>query len=385
MSRMKVLFVEPVGGHRGMHYYDFGLCAALSDLDVHATLVTSDETAGHSPPVPLDIRFLFREIFGDRNVARRAMNYLYALFQTAKLARGGGFDIVHCHYFLIPPADYLFLLGLKAAGVKIVITAHDVMPFDAKSYTHFALPHIYGLADKIIVHAEDNKRRMCDQFRVHPSKVAVIPPGNYISCAGTDPRPRERRREEIGIKDFANVILFFGQIKKVKGLDHLIRAFPAVLDQHPSTVLLVAGQTWKDDFSYYAGLVSLLGLEGNFASRIEHIPDEDVAAYFESADVVVLPYTRVYQSAVLFMAYSYGKPVVATAVGGMKEVIQDGVSGYLVPPGDEEGLAEAIGKLLSDKEKAEEMGRKARHMMQEHYSWESTAHSTKQTYSEALG
>ncbi len=385
MSRMKVLFVEPVGGHRGMHYYDFGLCAALSDLDVHPTLVTSDETAAHSPPVPLDIRFLFREIYGERNVARRAANYLYALFQTAKLAREGGFSIVHCHYFLIPPADYLFLLGLKTAGVKIVITAHDVMPFDAKSYTHFALPRIYGLADKIIVHAEDNKRRMCDQFGVQARKVDVIRHGNYMPYVEEGRRPRELLREEIGVKGFANVVLFFGQIKKVKGLDHLIRAFPAVVEQHPSTVLLVAGQAWKDDFSSYECLVKLLELEGNFISRIEHIPDEDVAAYFESADVVALPYVEVYQSGVLLMACSYGRPVVATAVGGMKEVIQDGVSGYLVPAGDEERLAEAIGKLLSDREKAEEMGHRARQMMQEHYSWESAAQGTKQIYSEALG
>ena len=85
------------------------------------------------------------------------------------------------------------------------------------------------------------------------------------------------------------------------------------------------------------------------------------------------------------MACSYGRPVVATAVGGMKEVIQDGVSGYLVPPGDEERLAEAISRLLSDKEKAEEMGRRASQMMQELYSWESAAQGTKQTYSDALG
>ena len=384
MSRMKVLFVEPVGGHRGMHYYDFGLCTALSDLDVHPTLVTSDETADHSPPGLLDCRFLFREIFGDRNVARRAANYLYALFKTARMAREGGFGIVHCHYFLIPPADYLFLLGLKSMGLKIVITAHDVMPFDARWYTHFALRHIYGLADKIIVHAEDNKRRMCDQFAVHPPKVDVIHHGNYVPYVDEDRGPREGLRQGIGIKDFANVVLFFGQIKKVKGLDHLIRAMPAVVRRHPNTVLLVAGQAWKDDFSFYARLVSSLGLEGNFVSRIEHIPDEDVEAYFKSADVVALPYVEVYQSGVLLMACSYGRPVVATAVGGMKEVIQDGVSGYLVPPGDEERLAEAISKLLSDKEKAQEMGRRAREMMQEQYTWESAAYSTKQTYSEAL-
>ena len=192
-------------------------------------------------------------------------------------------------------------------------------------------------------------------------------------------------REEIGVKGFDNVVLFFGQIKKVKGLDHLIRAFPNVVERHPSTVLVVAGQAWKDDFSSYARQVSLLGLKGNFVSRIEHIPDEDVAAYFESADVVALPYVEVYQSGVLLMACSYGRPVVATAVGGMKEVIQDGVSGYLVPPGDEERMAEAISSLLSDKEKAEEMGRRARQMMQELYSWESAAQGTKQTYSDALG
>lgn len=385
MSGMKVLFVEPVGGHRGMHYYDFALCAALCAHDVQPTLVTSDETASHNPPRQFDSCFLFREIYGEQNLPKRAANYLYALVQSARLAREGRFAIAHCHYFLIPPADYLFLLALKAMGVKIVITAHDVMPFDAKWYSHPVLRHIYGLADKIIVHAEDNKRRISGQFGLHRSKVTVIRHGNYVPYVGTDRFPRELAREKVGVKDFANVVLFFGQIKKVKGLHHLIRAFPAVLEREPSTALLVAGQVWKDDFSYYARLVSSLGLEQNFISRIEHIADEDVAAYFESADVVALPYTTVYQSGVLLMACSYGRPVVATPVGGMKEVIEDGISGYLVPPGDEEKLAEAIGKLLSDKEKAEKMGSRARQMMEEHYSWEAVALQTRQLYTEVLG
>jgi D-inositol-3-phosphate glycosyltransferase len=385
VRRRKVLFVEPVGGHRGMHYYDFGLCGALSDLEVAPTLVTSDETAGHNPPDTFESRLLFREIFGDRTVAIRATNYLYALSQAARLARDGGFEIVHCHYFLIPPVDYLFLRALKAMGVKIVITAHDVMPFDASWYTHYTLRHIYNLADKIIVHAQDNKSRMCDQFNVQPSKVTVIHHGNYAPYVGGDRLPRQALRKQIGAEDFANVVLFFGQIKKVKGLDHLIRAFPRVLEHHPSTVLVVAGQAWKDDFSIYARLVSSLGLERNFVARIEHIPDDHVAAYFESADVVALPYLEVYQSGVLLMACSYGRPVVATAVGGMQEVIQDGLSGYLVPSGDEQRLAEAIIALLSDKDKAEEMGRRARQVMQERYSWQAAAHDTREVYSEVVG
>jgi D-inositol-3-phosphate glycosyltransferase len=189
----------------------------------------------------------------------------------------------------------------------------------------------------------------------------------------------------VGVKDFTNVILFFGQIKKVKGLDHLIRAFRAVLQEHPDSVLLIAGQVWKDDFSHYARLIASLGLEENVLPRIEHIPDEDVAAYFQSADVVALPYRKVYQSGVLLMACSYGRPIVATSVGGMKEVIEDGVSGYLVPPGDEEGLAEAIARLLSDKEKAEAMGRIARRRAEEDFSWERVALRTKEIYAGLLG
>jgi D-inositol-3-phosphate glycosyltransferase len=368
-----------------MHYYDFGLCGALSDLEVAPTLVTSDETAGHNPPDTFESRFLFREIFGDRSVAIRATNYLYALSQAARLAREGGFAVVHCHYFLIPPADYLFLRALKVMGLKIVITAHDVIPFDARWYTHCSLRHIYGLADKIIVHAQDNKSRMCDQFDVQPSKVNVIHHGNYAPYVGGDRLPREALREQIGVEGFENVILFFGQIKRVKGLDHLIRAFPRVLEHHPSTVLVVAGQAWKDDFYSYGRLVSSLGLERNFVARIEHIPDDHVAAYFESADVVALPYVEVYQSGVLLMACSYGRPVVATAVGGMQEVIQNGLSGCLVPPRDEERLAQAIIELLSDKEKAEEMGRRARQVMREQYSWQAAARDTREVYWEVVG
>jgi glycosyltransferase involved in cell wall biosynthesis len=117
---------------------------------------------------------------------------------------------------------------------------------------------------------------------------------------------------------------------------------------------------------------------------VEHIPDEDVPFYFRAADVVVLPYRRVYQSGVLLMAYSFSKPVVASAVGGLKETIRDGETGYLVRSEDPDALARALGEILGDPARAAAMGEAGYRLVAERFSWDVIARQTLAFYQEVL-
>ena len=124
-------------------------------------------------------------------------------------------------------------------------------------------------------------------------------------------------------------------------------------------------------------------MEQQLHLHLRHIPDDEVATFFAAADVVALPYQHAYQSGVLLMAMSYGCPVVATQVGGLAEVIRDGESGYLVPPGDPIALAEAIGRILDDPPAAQAMGHSGRVLVEERYSWSRIASLTRQVYEKA--
>lgn len=381
---MRVLYIEPVGGHRGMHYYDFALCGALWELGVEPILATCDETERYAVSLPYQTFYPFRGIYGDKNVFLRGLNYLRAWREILKKASPGTAQIAHLHYFHLPWADYFFIRRLKRRALKIVITVHDVVPFHEELFSRFPLGKIYQSAERIIVHAEANKREIESAFAIDPQRVTVIPHGNYAPYVQPEAIEQGKAKERLGIPRERRVILFFGQIKKVKGLDHLIRAFAQVSKNYPQTLLLIAGQVWKDDFSRYERLIRSLGLEERVYAKIRHIADEEVANYFCAADLVALPYLRIYQSGVLLMACSYGRPVVASAVGGLPEVVKDGETGYLIPPADEVRLAEAIERILADKGRAEEMGRTAREMVETTYSWQKIAAETKKVYETLL-
>lgn len=379
----KIYYIEPVGGRGGMYYYDFALCESLLKQGVDVTLITSEETRERSVPGSLELKYLFTGLYGKKSIVRRGRNYIKSLLNIWKAIKEE-IGVVHLHFFQIPLIDFLFIVLLKKRKFRIIITAHDVIPFNAKFYTKFFIKHIYRTADKIIVHAQNNKKELIEKFQLAQKSIEVIPHGNYLPFIESHLGDREDSRAYLGIDKDLRVILFFGQIKKVKGLDYLIRATREVLQIFPQSILLIAGRIWKDDFSKYAELISMLGIEDKVFARIDYIPDAEVPHYFRATDVVVLPYTRIYQSGVLLMAYSYARPVVASSIGGMAEVVQDGVTGFLVPPKDEKKLAEAIVKVLSNKEQAENMGRSGRTLVEKKYSWDKIAEKTKNVYVRVL-
>ncbi|MDH7486909.1 MAG: glycosyltransferase family 4 protein [Anaerolineae bacterium] len=380
MSSPKVWMIEPVGGHRGMHYYDFALCDELRRLGIDVTLLTCDETAACQAPAGLAVRYPFRRIFGADPAWLRACRYGQALRHIAAQAAAESVHIAHLHYFLLAPADLIFLHRLRRQGISIVITAHDVIPFNARLHTRVLFRQLYGLADALIVHTGQSRRELLAQFPLDPARVAVIPHGHYLPYTGEALLARQEARARLGLDPEPPVLLFFGQIKQVKGLDTLLRALPAVLAVHPQALLLIAGQVWKDDWSRYQALIDELALAAHVRARIAYIPDEEVAAYYRAADVVVLPYRRIYQSGVLLMAWSYARPVVASSVGGLAEEIRHGQTGLLVPPDDPAALAGALNELLADRSQAEAMGAAGRRLVEQKFAWDRIAARTAELY-----
>ena len=381
---LRAFYVEPVGGHRGMHYYDFELCLALQSAGVDVTLLTCDETKNTAIPPSLRVEFPFQSIYGDTSKAVRGLRYLHGLVRIGLAMQRRDIPLAHFHYFHFPPLDYLHLRCLHLFSKHFVFTVHDVIPFDARSSDLTWLRRLYHEADQIIVHAESNRDTIVQTFEISPDKVRVIPMGPYLHFAEKQRLPAILAKQRLGLEPDAPVILFFGQIKKVKGLQYLIRAFRQVLDQHPSVRLIIAGPEWKESFDGYATLIRELNLTDKVLTRIEYVPDDEVGVYYSAADVVALPYTEAYQSAVLYMAYSFARPVVSSAVGGLTEVVEDGVTGLLVPPADVNQLANALLALLQDTEMAKVMGEQGRVLVETKFGWPEIARKTAMVYEEVL-
>jgi len=139
--------------------------------------------------------------------------------------------------------------------------------------------------------------------------------------------------------------VFFGYVRRYKGLDTLLAAWPLVRARRPVT-LIVAGDFYEDPAPYRAQAAA--AGEGAVRLREGYQSDAEVEALFKAADVVVLPYHSATQSGVTHVAYALGVPVITTDVGGLAETVQPGESGLVVPPGDPAALAAAVVRFFAE-------------------------------------
>jgi glycosyltransferase involved in cell wall biosynthesis len=175
----------------------------------------------------------------------------------------------------------------------------------------------------------------------------------YVIPHGSDPGVRGGRSVR-PVAETDPVVLFFGVWSKYKGIEVLLDAFSLVRAELPESRMVLAGDAGADiDVETVLKRASQIG---NVDARPGYVPIDDVAPLFDSARVVATPYIRATQSGVAHLAFTFGRPVVATAVGDLPEVIQNDVTGLLVEPDDAEGLANAIVKLLSNPALAARLG-----------------------------
>jgi len=178
------------------------------------------------------------------------------------------------------------------------------------------------------------------RYREVPHPVYEIFNENYTEAEA---------RKKLKIVPDEKVLLFFGYIRAYKGLNYLIDALPIILEKM-KVRLIIAGE-------FYEGHTQTLhqieqqNLEKFIIMKDDYIPNEDVGLYFGAADVVVLPYVTATQSGIIQIAYNYNKPVITTRVGGLHEVVKDGVTGFVVPPEQPQAIAEAIFKFFDENRK----------------------------------
>jgi SAM-dependent methyltransferase len=185
------------------------------------------------------------------------------------------------------------------------------------------------------VHSEPDRNSLLSVLPDAMVRKGFLPVGGSFSRTDMS---RDEAKRALGLN--GNVLLFFGFVRPYKGLRCLIEALPEILREIDVT-LLVAGEFWENRANYER-LIRDLNLEDHVRIVDRYIPNEEVPTYFMACDAVVLPYVGASQSAVVQLAYEFGRPVIATTAGGLPDVIEDGSTGSLVPPNDSHALARAI-------------------------------------------
>lgn len=376
----RVAMIEPVGGHGGMDYYDYGLCEGLAAAGVGVVLHTCDETMLHED-AGFDVRHTYRGIFDGSAAPLRGLRFLVGSVKALTCAVTENRKIVHLHYFRVGTLALLNVLMARLALRKVVITAHDVESFVSSLEVPLMSRIAYRLAHRVIAHNQISRTELISRLGVRSGKISVIPHGNYLHALHPL-TARDASREILGIPREAKVLLFFGQIKAVKGLDILLKAMPAVLARHPDAVLLIAGKPWKTDFAAYSSLIDRLGIGHACQSHIRYIHTEEAAHYYGASDLVVLPYQRIYQSGVVLMAMSYGKPVLVSDLPGMVEMITDGDDGFVFQRGNPQSLAMRLNEVLAAPDVMTSVAMRGRALVEKKYGWDAIGRHTANLYAD---
>ncbi len=225
-------------------------------------------------------------------------------------------------------------------------------------------------SNAVIVNGKDHVPMMKQIYHYPSERVHYVPLGPrniFLSWIA-----RETSEEN-------GTVLFLGRIHKHKGLEYLIKAQPLITQHVPKARFIIAGQ--GEDLDRCRGLIAD---PDHFEISDGFIPGNTVAELFQKASVVAVPYLTAATSGILMTAYVFGKPVVVTRVGSLPEYVKDGVTGLLVDPGNEQQLAEAIIRLLTQNDLRHQMGENARRWIQGDLGWMNIAAQTLTVYREAI-
>lgn len=237
--------------------------------------------------------------------------------------------------FFAPCFATIILFSKILFPIKTLYLLHNVLPHEKKLGDNFLSKLGLRFVDFFIA---QSKAVLNDLLFFRPdANVKESPHPLYEMFPPS--LPKMDSRKHLNIKE-KNVILYFGYIRAYKGLIYLVEAMPKILNKI-DVRLLVCGEFYegKDET---LSMIRDLGIENKVSVYDHYIPNEEVAFYFSSADLLVLPYVTATQSGIVQVAYHYEKPVVVTKVGGLPEVVLHNISGYVVDPQNAQSIAEAV-------------------------------------------
>jgi len=365
---LRVALLEPAG-RGGIHHYTRALAAALAGAGVELLLVTArdDEFAALDGRVPPPFRVV--RLFDRWRSSPRAV--LAALRAFAP-------DVLHLQAGTHPLLHLGLLLSAQlATSARTVVTAHDVVPKNASPLGVVAAGLLQRVCDRIIVHGEALARELAARVPSAAARVRVLPHGEYGFLAeGDGPAATEREPEET-----PPTLLCFGYLHEEKGIPDLIEALPEVVARVAGARLVIAGKP-EIDVAPLVARATQLGVAGRIDWRLRYVAPAEMRSLFRGARVVVLPYRAASQSGVVFLAGAFARPLVATRVGALPEVVEEGRTGLLVSPRAPRELAAALSELLSDPVRARKMGRAHADRCRTEWSWKSIAERTHALYAE---
>ena len=288
--------------------------------------------------------------------------------QFAAAINQAGYDVVHLNGYR---GSQMFLYAYLR-DVGRVWTIHDPVQHsgERKWQTNLGYSLYRFFRSHFILHNQKQLPTFRQQYGIRPKQCHYVPLGPYevFTLFADGPAPATE----------SHTVLFYGRISPYKGVEYLIKAARKVRRRLPSLRVIIAGKP-----NYDLDTKSL-ERDDTFEFHDGYIPNDQLAQLIRRSALVVCPYVDATQSGVVMTAYAFGKPVVATTVGGLPEMVQDGITGRLVPPRDADALADTLLSLLENTDQVSRMQDNLRNNERtKALSWESIAQATRRVYKQA--
>lgn len=363
--------------------YCVDLLNSLIENNVKVDFISSDYYDGEK----IDKRVVNLNLRGsqieDVSFIKKAIRVPLYYYRFCKYVVKSPKKIFHVIYLRFNFFDgVIFNFFLKLLGKRVIYTAHNVLPHNKENFLNrIIFSIVYSIADVIVVHTEYLQHRLMKEFKIVGRKIRVVKHGVYKS-RNNPLINTEKAREYLGMSQDAFVLLFFGGILPYKGLPILLDAL-AGSRTIQGIKLIIAGKIEKKYENFINSYIEKLGLDDNIVRKFYFLSDDEIEMIFKASNVVILPYLEGSQSGVLFMSYSYGRPVIVSDVGNFSNDVINGKTGYIFKKGSSVDLAEKIRLSINELLK---IGNNCEGVIKEYansnYSWEKAGFDFKEIYSQ---
>jgi D-inositol-3-phosphate glycosyltransferase len=370
-------------GNGGLNVYVHEIATAFSDrgiaTDIFTRCTPSDPEFEQLTPLSrviylpagqdLDKYSLYAEVPGFANRIRQ-----FAVVEDVT------YDLIFSHYWLSGEVACLLRPRLVAGWAHVAHTLglvkNQTLAAGARPEPELRIQvekEIAAQADLLIASTEDERADLVRLYGADPDHVAVVPPGVDLSMF--QPIDRDEARRTIGYGE-GRLLLFVGRLERLKGVEVAIRALALLRDRaHDDVRLLILGEDSRDGDESEKDRLKELAAAAGVRDRVDFlgsVAHHELPFFYSAADVCVMPSYSESFGLVALEAQACGRPVVGSGVSGLRSVVRDEVSGYLLDSHDPAMYAERMGRLLDNPELAQQMGRRGR-LLAQRFSWTRTA------------
>ncbi|MCP4653774.1 MAG: glycosyltransferase [Candidatus Omnitrophica bacterium] len=345
---MKIVCIGPTAPYKGgISHYNTLLCQSLSKYHDLELISWKRRYPAFLYPAEQFDKASKKKISSDAKFILDCLNP-FTWCKACKIIKKKKADLLIFHWvtpFLFPIFYFISIIVKTFLKTKILLICHNVLPHERGFLDKYIAMVFFSTVDYFIVHSKEdlsNLQRIKSKAKVKLgfANFDIFNDGKYNT---------KKTKKKLNLNK--NVILFFGFVRKYKGLDYLLKAMPEILDSI-DLQLLVVGEFWEDK-SYYVDLINQLNIKNNIKLVDNYVPNEEVGKYFLVSDVVVLPYVSATQSGIIQISFSFNKPVISTRVGGLGDVVLEGKTGYLVEPKNPSAIAKAVIKFYKNIDKVD--------------------------------